>query len=109
MASESNATLHNAMRLHIDNLRLLAKPLDELQKEIPSMADLDDASEANIAEVCSFFTLPRIISLQKLWHYIEIIFKSQNAIIIYIDAVLNSCLKTVPSTQFKFIVWAESQ
>lgn len=51
MASESNATLHNAMRLHIDNLRLLAKPLDQLQKEIPSMADLDEASEANIAEV----------------------------------------------------------
>jgi hypothetical protein len=67
MASESNATLHNAMRLHIDNLRLLAKPLDELQKEIPSMADLDDASEANIAEVCSFFTLPRSISLPKIW------------------------------------------
>jgi hypothetical protein len=65
----------------------LAKPLDELQKEIPSMADLDDASEANIAEVCSFF-----------------IFKSQNAIIIYIDAVLKSCLKMVPSTQFRFIV-----
>ena len=51
MASESNTTLHNAMRLHIDNLRLLAKPLDQLQKEIPSMADLDEASEANIAEV----------------------------------------------------------
>ena len=51
MASESNATLHNAMRLHIDNLRLLAKPLDQLQKEIPSLADLDEGSEANIAEV----------------------------------------------------------
>jgi hypothetical protein len=51
MASESNITLHNAMRLHIDNLRLLSKPLDQLQKEIPSMADLDDGSESNIAEV----------------------------------------------------------
>ena len=51
MASESNATLHNAMRLHIDNLRLLAKPLDQLQREIPSMADIDEDSEANIAEV----------------------------------------------------------
>jgi hypothetical protein len=30
MASESNATLHNAMRLHIDNLRILAKPLDQV-------------------------------------------------------------------------------
>lgn len=50
MASESNITLHNAMRLHVDNLRLLSKPLDQLQKEIPSMADLDDGSESNIAE-----------------------------------------------------------
>jgi hypothetical protein len=55
MASESNATLHNAMRLHIDNLRLLAKPLDQLQKEIPSLADLDEGSEANIAEVSLLF------------------------------------------------------
>ena len=35
----------------MDNLALLRKPLDELQREIPSMADLDDESETNIAEV----------------------------------------------------------
>ena len=51
MASESNLTLHNAIKVHMDNLALLRKPLDELQREIPSMADLDDESETNIAEV----------------------------------------------------------
>ena len=51
MASESNLTLHNAIKVHMDNLSLLTKPLDELQREIPSMADLDDESETNIAEV----------------------------------------------------------
>ena len=51
MASESNATLHGAMRLHKDNLKLLAMPLDQLQKEIPSLSDLDEDSEASIAEV----------------------------------------------------------
>ena len=53
MASESNSTLHSAMRLHIDNLKLLSLPLDQLQKEIPSLSDLDEESEANIAEVGS--------------------------------------------------------
>jgi len=51
MASESNTTLHNAMRLHMDNLKLLALPLDQLQKEIPSLADLPEECEANITEV----------------------------------------------------------
>ena len=51
MASESNSTLHSAMRLHIDNLKLLSLPLDQLQKEIPSLSDLDEESEASIAEV----------------------------------------------------------
>ena len=51
MASDSNATLHSAMKLHMDNIRLLTLPLEKLQKEIPSLADLDDDSEANIAEV----------------------------------------------------------
>ena len=51
MASDSNSTLHNAIRLHMDNLKLLTLPLDKLQKEIPSMADLDEESEANVAEV----------------------------------------------------------
>ena len=54
MASESNATLHGAMRLHKDNLKLLAMPLDQLQKEIPSLSDLDEDSEASIAEVRSY-------------------------------------------------------
>lgn len=40
-ASESNQTLHKAMTLHISNLRVLSLPLDELQKQIPSVSDLD--------------------------------------------------------------------
>jgi hypothetical protein len=55
MASDSNATLHNAMRLHIGNLRLLSRPLDELQATIPSMADIDEDSEEAITEVWHFF------------------------------------------------------
>ena len=51
MASESNSTLNSAMRMHIDNLKLLSLPLDQLQKEIPSLLDLDEDSEASIAEV----------------------------------------------------------
>ncbi len=51
MASDSNATLHKAMQLQISSLKLLSKPLDELQDEVPSMADLDEESEASIAEV----------------------------------------------------------
>ena len=51
MASDSNSTLHNAIKLHMDNLKLLTLPLEQLQKEIPSMADLDEDSESNIAEV----------------------------------------------------------
>ena len=66
MASESNATLHNAMRLHIDNLRLLAKPLDQLQKEIPSLADLDEGSEANIAEVSFKFCSENMALIRKM-------------------------------------------
>jgi hypothetical protein len=51
LASDTNSTLHDAISHHIDSLRMLAKPLDQLQKEIPSLADLDEGSEANIAEV----------------------------------------------------------
>ena len=57
MASESNATLHNAMKLHMDNLKLLALPLDQLKKEIPSLMDMDEESEASIAEVSHSSTL----------------------------------------------------
>ncbi len=35
----------------MDNLKLLSRPLEDLQREVPSMADLDDKSEQNIAEV----------------------------------------------------------
>ena len=58
MASESNATLHNAMKLHMDNLKLLALPLDQLKKEIPSLMDMDEESEASIAEVSKFGRKP---------------------------------------------------
>ena len=51
MAPESNATLHKAMQLHMGNLKMLSKPLNELQREIPSMEDIDEDSESNITEV----------------------------------------------------------
>lgn len=51
MASDSNAILHSAIKLHLDNLAVLTLPLDELQTRIPSLADLDEKGEANIAEV----------------------------------------------------------
>ena len=51
MASESNATLHKAMQLHLGNLKMLSLPLHELQGLIPSMADIDEDSEASITEV----------------------------------------------------------
>ena len=50
VASESNSKLHQAIQVHVDNLKILSKPLDELQKHIPSMADLDQEAEASIAE-----------------------------------------------------------
>ncbi|XP_022238599.1 tyrosine-protein phosphatase non-receptor type 23-like [Limulus polyphemus] len=40
-ASESNATLHKALSLHLDNLKLLTGPLEELQKALPSVSLLD--------------------------------------------------------------------
>ncbi len=51
VAKESNSALSEAVEVHLDQLRLLARPLEELQGEVPSMADLDEESEANIAEV----------------------------------------------------------
>ena len=51
MASDSNATLHRAMKLHIDNLNLLSLPLPELQSMVPSMVDIDEDSEAAITEI----------------------------------------------------------
>ena len=51
MASDSNATLHKAMQLHLGNLKMLSLPVTELQTMIPSMADIDEESEASITEV----------------------------------------------------------
>ncbi|XP_052812230.1 tyrosine-protein phosphatase non-receptor type 23-like isoform X2 [Mya arenaria] len=36
-ASQSNVNLHTAMNTHINNLKLLASPLEELQKLLPSL------------------------------------------------------------------------
>ena len=66
MASDSNSTLHNAIRLHMDNLKLLTLPLEQLQKEIPSMADLDEDSEANVAEVRRILSKVDEMKLQRL-------------------------------------------
>ena len=51
MALDSNATLHKAIQLHLNNLKKLSTPLDELQTSIPSMADIDEESEASITQV----------------------------------------------------------
>jgi len=51
MASESNLTLHKAMQLHIKNLKLLSRPLTEIQAKIPSLDDLDSDAETTIVEV----------------------------------------------------------
>ena len=51
MASDSNATLHRAMKLHIDNLKLLSLPLPVLQSMVASMVDIDEDSEAAITEM----------------------------------------------------------
>ena len=39
-ASQSNEELHRAMEIHIANLRVLSQPLIELQKTLPSPADI---------------------------------------------------------------------
>ena len=51
MASDSNATLHKAIQLHLSNLKMLSLPLNELQTLIPSMADIDEESEESITLV----------------------------------------------------------
>ena len=55
MALDSNATLHKAIQLHLNNLKKLSTPLDELQTSIPSMADIDEESEASITQVSVIF------------------------------------------------------
>ena len=37
MASESNLTLHEAMRLHVKNLKLLSQSVDDLKINIPGV------------------------------------------------------------------------
>ena len=39
-AAQSNEELHRAMEIHIANLRVLSQPLTELQKSLPSPADI---------------------------------------------------------------------
>ncbi|KAJ8894751.1 hypothetical protein PR048_000058 [Dryococelus australis] len=47
-ASESNQTLHKAMTLNISNLRILALPLPELERQIPSLRLLDGQYQNNL-------------------------------------------------------------
>lgn len=44
--SQSNQTLHKAMNTHINNLKLLSSPLEELQKLLPSV-DKDRGGSAH--------------------------------------------------------------
>ena len=44
MASESNLTLHEAMRLHVKNLKLLSQSVDGLKTTVPSLSSLDDST-----------------------------------------------------------------
>jgi len=39
-AAQSNEELHRAMEVHVANLRVLSQPLTELQKTLPSAADI---------------------------------------------------------------------
>uniref|UniRef100_A0A1B0AJE8 Tyrosine-protein phosphatase non-receptor type 23 n=1 Tax=Glossina pallidipes TaxID=7398 RepID=A0A1B0AJE8_GLOPL len=45
-AGDSNDTLRKAMELHINNLKILAKPLQEVQQSVPKLS-----SELNTAEI----------------------------------------------------------
>ncbi|KAL9911152.1 tyrosine-protein phosphatase non-receptor type protein myopic isoform 1-T1 [Glossina fuscipes fuscipes] len=45
-AGDSNDTLRKAMELHINNLKILAKPLQEIQQSVPKLS-----SELNTAEI----------------------------------------------------------
>ena len=51
VASDSNSKLHQAMQVHLSNLKTLTKPLSELQGDIPSTADLDTEAEASIGKI----------------------------------------------------------
>uniref|UniRef100_A0A0P6K0P7 Putative tyrosine-protein phosphatase non-receptor type 23 n=1 Tax=Aedes aegypti TaxID=7159 RepID=A0A0P6K0P7_AEDAE len=50
-AGESNDTLRKAMGLHVSNLKILAQPLDDIKKQIPSSSDQFD--EATLKELQS--------------------------------------------------------
>lgn len=49
--NESNQVLHKAMMLHIANLKLLCLPLDELQKKIPSINNIESLDRGTMAEM----------------------------------------------------------
>ena len=40
-AADSNETLHRAMSQHIENLRVLQRPISELQSQLPTLAPLN--------------------------------------------------------------------
>ncbi|KAL3855251.1 hypothetical protein ACJMK2_014467 [Sinanodonta woodiana] len=55
--SQSNNDLHNAMNAHINNLRLLSGPLDDLQKALPSLdKEKSNEDEAIIRELKRLLT-----------------------------------------------------
>ncbi|XP_022104078.1 tyrosine-protein phosphatase non-receptor type 23-like isoform X2 [Acanthaster planci] len=47
-ASRSNQDLHNAMEKHIQNIRKLASPLDELQASLPSIKDAQSSADKEV-------------------------------------------------------------
>ena len=51
MASESNLTLHEAMRLHVKNLKLLSQSVDGIKTSVPSLASLDDSTLASLEDM----------------------------------------------------------
>ena len=51
MASESNLTLHEAMRLHVKNLKMLSQSVDGLQTTVPSLSSLDDSTLSSLEDM----------------------------------------------------------
>merc|ERR1719334_1357157 len=51
MASESNVTLHKAMQLHVANLKMLAKPIEELNLKVPSLNELDKQTQDSLEDM----------------------------------------------------------
>ncbi|CAB4055292.1 PTPN23 [Lepeophtheirus salmonis] len=67
VASESTSTLHNAMQLHLENFNLLGKPLEELEKIVPSMKDLDEESEHNIDDILLIYNKVKEMKSQRIF------------------------------------------